>query len=67
MWNDPIVEEVRKAREEHAAKFDYDLKRIFQDLKEQEQRSGRKVVSLAPRRPAEVTAGRAKGEKNSES
>ncbi|HKI01870.1 MAG TPA: hypothetical protein VKK31_07825 [Thermoanaerobaculia bacterium] len=66
MWNDPIVEEVRQAREEHAAKFDYDLKRIFQDLKEQEQRSGRKVVSLAPRRPAEVASGQAKGEKDSE-
>ena len=24
-WKDPIVEEVRKVREEHAAKFNYDL------------------------------------------
>jgi hypothetical protein len=49
MWNDPIVEEVRKAREEHAARFDYDLTRIFQDLKEREDKSGRKVVSLQPK------------------
>jgi hypothetical protein len=28
MWNDPIVEEVRKVREEHSARFDYDLERI---------------------------------------
>lgn len=54
MWNDPIVEEVRKIREEHAARFDFDLEKIFQDLKEQERRSGRKVVSLPPKRPQEV-------------
>jgi hypothetical protein len=54
MWNDPIVEEVRKVREEHAARFDYDLVRIFQDLKEQERQSGRKVVSLSPKRPLEI-------------
>lgn len=61
MWNDPIVEEVRKVREEHAARFDYDLERIFQDLKELEKRSERKVVSLPPKRPQEVSAPRQKG------
>ena len=50
MWNDPIVEEVRKIREEHAARFDYDLKKIFQDIKEREEKSGHKVVSLPPKR-----------------
>ena len=29
---DPIVEEVRKAREEHAMSFDYDLTAICADL-----------------------------------
>lgn len=58
MWKDPIVEEVRKVREEHAARFDYDLERIFQDLKEQEQKSGRKVVSLSPRRPETSEVGK---------
>jgi hypothetical protein len=57
MWNDPIVEEVRKVREEHAARFDFDLERIFQDLKEQEKKGGRKVVSLPPKRPQEVVPG----------
>jgi hypothetical protein len=60
MWSDPIVEEVRKVREEHAARFDYDLEKIFQDLKEQERQSGRKVVSLPPKRPVEVAAERSK-------
>ena len=50
MWNDPIVDEVRKVREEHAARFDYDLKRIFQDIQEREEKSGHKVVSLPPKR-----------------
>ena len=54
MWNDPIVEEVRKVREEHAARFDHDLERIFRDLKEQETKSGRKVVSFPPKRPLEI-------------
>jgi hypothetical protein len=43
-WSDPIVDEVRRAREEYAARFNYDLRAIYRDLKEQERRSGRKVV-----------------------
>jgi hypothetical protein len=46
-WSDPIVEEVRKARQAYAARFNYDLRAIYQDLKKQEKRSGRKVVSYA--------------------
>lgn len=46
MWIDRIVEETRRVREEHAAKFDYDLEAIYKDLKEEEKKSGRKVVSL---------------------
>ncbi|MEW6350606.1 MAG: hypothetical protein AB1646_16200 [Thermodesulfobacteriota bacterium] len=51
MWKDPIVEEVREAREEHAARFGYDLKAIYDDLKETEKQTNRKVVSLQPKRP----------------
>ena len=46
-WSDPIVDEVRHARDAYAARFDYDLRAIFRDLKEQEKRSGRKFVSYA--------------------
>jgi hypothetical protein len=46
-WFDPIVEEVRSARDAYAARFNYDLRAIYRDLKEQEKRSGRKVVSYA--------------------
>ena len=50
MWEDPIVEEVRKAREAHAAKFNYDLQAIYWDLKAQEKQSGRTFVAYPPKR-----------------
>ena len=50
MWNDPIVEEVRKVRQEHAEKFGYDLKAIYDDLKAIEKLGSHKVVSLPPKR-----------------
>jgi hypothetical protein len=59
--NDPIVEEVRKVRDAHAARFNYDLDAIFRDLKEQEKRSGRKFVSFAPRKIEPNPAVRATG------
>jgi hypothetical protein len=46
--NDPIVDEVRRVRDAHAARFNYDLDAIFRDIKEQEKKSGRKFVSFAP-------------------
>ena len=49
---DDLVLEVRKIREAYAKQFGYDLQAIHRDLKEQEKISGRKIVSLAPRRPA---------------
>ena len=48
MWEDPIVEEVHKARDAHAAKFNYNLQAIYRDLKEQEKQSGRTFVSYPP-------------------
>jgi hypothetical protein len=42
MFKDPIVDEVRKVRQAHAAKFNYDLQAIFNDLKKQEMASERK-------------------------
>ena len=43
--NDPIVDEVRRIRDAHAARFNYDLDAIFQDIKEREKKSGHKFVS----------------------
>jgi hypothetical protein len=48
---DPVVAEIRRARESYAAQMGYDLQAIYRDLKRQEQAGGRKLVSLPPRRP----------------
>lgn len=44
---DPIVEEIRKEREEYAAKFDFDLEKIFLDLKRLEQEDDGPYVSFS--------------------
>jgi hypothetical protein len=56
MWNDPIVEETRRLRDEYAAQFDYDLEALVRDLKEQERQGGREVVSFPPRKPQQGTS-----------
>jgi hypothetical protein len=63
MWNDPIVEEVRKVRDAHAKKFNYDLQAIVADLKKQQKASGREFVTLRPKKPSvlpKAKVGRAK-------
>jgi hypothetical protein len=50
MWEDPIVAEIRKIRNEHAAKFNYDIAAICEDIRRQEKESGREYVSYPPRR-----------------
>ena len=46
MWEDPIVKEIHNIREEHVRKFNFDLEKIFNDLKKQEKESGSKIISL---------------------
>ena len=57
MWVDVVVEETRKIREENAEEFNYDLEAIYRDLKEQEKKSSRKVVSLPAKQPVYVARG----------
>jgi len=52
MWQDPIVEEIHRARDEYAKKFNYDLRAICEDLREKQETSGIKIVSRPPRKPA---------------
>jgi hypothetical protein len=49
--NDPIVDEVRRVRDAHAARFNYDLDAIFQDIKERERKGGLKFIQGAARQP----------------
>jgi hypothetical protein len=44
--NNPIIDEVRRIREEHARKFNYDLAAICADLREHQKTCGHPVVSL---------------------
>jgi hypothetical protein len=57
---DPIVAEVRKAREELFARFNYDLHALFEYLRaqtEESARAGRKVAPLPPTSPPSKRAG----------
>ena len=56
MWKEPIVEEVRKIRDVHARKFNYDLQAIFEDLKKQEKASGKQFVSFPSKRVEPVNS-----------
>jgi hypothetical protein len=46
MMNDPIIEEIRRVRQAHAAKHNNDIAEICKALKVQEQLSLRPVVNL---------------------
>jgi len=49
MWDDKIVEKVRRHRDEHASKFDYDVNQIYKDLKNKEKKNKHKKIALKPR------------------
>lgn len=58
MWTDPIVNEVREAREAIAREFDYDLRRLIDDLRHEQAQGGRRVVRLEPRGAATAVGDR---------
>jgi len=52
MREDPIVDEVRKRREENAKRFDFDVRAIAEDARKREQSSSHPLVTPEPREPA---------------
>jgi len=42
--NNPIVDQVRRVRDAHAARFNYDLDAMFQAIKDNEGKNGLKFV-----------------------
>jgi hypothetical protein len=46
-WHDPVVEEVRRIREQQAAEVNYDLDAIFERARRRQKQSKRKTVSFA--------------------
>ena len=49
MWQDEILEEIHRIREEHAKSFNYDLDAMFTDWRTKQAEGGREVVSLPPK------------------
>ena len=49
---DPIIAEVRAVRDQHAARFDYEVKAIFRDIQARQEASGRQYVRYPARRTA---------------
>jgi hypothetical protein len=69
MWEDPIVGEVRRTREELSARFDFDVKAIFADIWNRQAALGGRLVSrkkrpeladAVTREPRPTTCGRLK-------
>lgn len=49
MRDDPIVEEVRRIREEYAKQFNYDVRAMAADLCKREQEHRDKLVTFTPK------------------
>lgn len=49
MIDDPIVEEIRRYRQQHAKQFGHDLKRIVADLRKKEEISGFPRLNPGPK------------------
>jgi hypothetical protein len=47
---DPIIAEVRKARDAYAKKFNYDIQAMCRDLKKRQTLNINKVISMPPKR-----------------
>ncbi len=54
-WIDPIVEEVRAAREAYASEMQHDLTAICADLRKQQALHPERIVSYGPRPLADLS------------
>lgn len=58
MIDDPIVEEIRRFRKEHAAAYGNNLQRIVEALREKERVSDRVRLNPGPKRLGEKVLGK---------
>ncbi|MEK7831223.1 MAG: hypothetical protein AAB401_09075 [Acidobacteriota bacterium] len=49
-YPDEVIKELWKIKEEHAARFNYDIEAMALDLKKEQDASGRKVVSFVEKK-----------------
>ncbi len=57
-WEDPIVADVRRVREELSAKFNFDLPAIFADIRSRQASAGDRLIRLKSHRKAEPSDAR---------
>jgi hypothetical protein len=55
MQRDPVVEEIRRIKEAHAARYNYDIHAMCKDLREEQNRSGAEVVSPTGKKQGPAT------------
>ena len=72
MFHDPIVEEVRAIREQLAAQFNFDIRKIIEDAQKRQATSKSRIVSfqtsnesLQPTGPAGAVSGGHSGQSHS--
>jgi len=56
MWEDPIVKEVRRIREELAAQFNFDVSAIFAEMRKRQTTVGSRLVRREKKDIAEQAA-----------
>ncbi len=56
MYQDEIVSEIHKYREEYAKSFNYDLNLIFEDLRKKQATHSHKIVKLPIKRQSTKSA-----------
>ena len=56
MYDDPIVDEVRKTRERLAEKHNFDVGAIFEDLRKRQSTLGKRLVRRQRKQDAEQAA-----------
>ena len=56
MWEDPIVQEVRREREKLAAQFNFDVDAIFEDLRKRQSTLAERLVRRKKQKSAESPA-----------
>jgi hypothetical protein len=65
MWEDPIVVKVPRIREELAARFNFDVKAIFEDMRKRQAALGARLVSLEKQAEPAGTVGQEPPRKSS--
>lgn len=52
MYEDDVIAEVRRVKDEIAAQYAYDVRALARAMRERQGKDGRKVVSFESKRPA---------------